>query len=190
MRLFTAIELPENIKNYLSETQQKLKQFCPNANYSHKQNLHITLVFIGECDVSQLPKINDGIEKICRNHESFKISLNNLGSFPPKNNSDGYIVWTDILPNSNLNDLRNDLTEELFIINILKEKEKRGYKPHLTLSREFKTTEPVKSIFSEIDFSVNQPISVNEIILFQSVYQNNKLTYKNLSSYPLKNGTN
>ena len=48
MRLFIAIRFPENIKKALSDTAADLRRHGVRGNFSRSENLHLTLVFLGE----------------------------------------------------------------------------------------------------------------------------------------------
>ena len=48
MRLFIAILFEENIINALTHFQDNLKAKGVKGNFSRRENLHITLAFIGE----------------------------------------------------------------------------------------------------------------------------------------------
>ena len=48
MRLFIAILFEEKIINALTQFQDNLKAKGVKGNYSRRENLHITLAFIGE----------------------------------------------------------------------------------------------------------------------------------------------
>ena len=48
MRLFIAIELDDNMKSALLETQAYLRKRRVGGNYTKPENLHVTLAFIGE----------------------------------------------------------------------------------------------------------------------------------------------
>ena len=56
MRLFIAIHFPDEIKAILAEIRDSLKEAALQGNFSLDENLHLTLVFLGECDEQQLMK--------------------------------------------------------------------------------------------------------------------------------------
>ena len=65
MRLFIAIELPDDVKEKIYESSLLLKRNCLRGSYSSKDNYHITLAFLGEVDpgrVAEIRKIMDGID--------------------------------------------------------------------------------------------------------------------------------
>ena len=76
MRCFTAIALPESIKERLVSISAKMPG---NVTKVSKDNLHITPHFFGDISESSVPKIT-GILDIVQ-HEKFKISVCGLSSF-------------------------------------------------------------------------------------------------------------
>lgn len=60
IRLFAGIELPENIKEQL----YALRGGVPNAKWVEKDNLHITLRFIGNIDEDDANDLHDGFMQL------------------------------------------------------------------------------------------------------------------------------
>jgi len=48
MRLFVALKLSEPVLDRLSKTTRELKTHAVSGRFSHRENLHLTLAFIGE----------------------------------------------------------------------------------------------------------------------------------------------
>jgi len=53
MRLFIAINFPDEIKATIAKIRDGLKEKAFRGNFSSDENLHLTLVFLGECDLRQ-----------------------------------------------------------------------------------------------------------------------------------------
>ncbi|MCK5234365.1 MAG: RNA 2',3'-cyclic phosphodiesterase, partial [Candidatus Aenigmarchaeota archaeon] len=62
MRCFISVELPENIKKQLEDIQ---KYFDVNKNirFTSKNNMHITLKFLGDIDINTVKDIEYALEK-------------------------------------------------------------------------------------------------------------------------------
>ena len=59
MRAFVAISIPEEIKNRISEIQNQIPKF--NGKLTEKENLHLTLKFLGEISQDLLENVKSAI---------------------------------------------------------------------------------------------------------------------------------
>ncbi|XRO77528.1 RNA 2',3'-cyclic phosphodiesterase [Methanocaldococcus sp. 10A] len=123
MRLFLAIDIPENLKNKIKEFQEHFKM--KGIKLVEKENLHITVKFLGEVDEEKLKEILDLDLSI----EPIKIKLKHIGTFPNSN----YIkvIWIKV-ENENLIEIFKNIDKKLSNLGFKKEKE---YVPHLTIGR-------------------------------------------------------
>ncbi|MCR4368591.1 MAG: RNA 2',3'-cyclic phosphodiesterase [archaeon] len=77
MRLFTAITIPEKQREKIyAELIQELPE---QMKAVEKQNIHLTLVFIGEKNTAEAKNIQEKLSKI--KHHSFQITLCGIGCF-------------------------------------------------------------------------------------------------------------
>ena len=145
MRLFIAIDIPEEIKEKISNFQKQIKM--KGIKLVEKENLHITVKFLGEVDENLL---ND-ILNLDLSIEPVKIKLNQLNVFPNMN----YIrvIWIGAY-GENLIKIFEDVDKKLSNLGFKKERE---YVPHLTIGR-VKFIENKKQLkdkiekFKDVDF--------------------------------------
>lgn len=169
MRLFIAINFSEEIKDSLCDIMLSLKSSTKQGNFTHRENLHLTLVFLGEIAPARIDYIKRAMDKV--SVEKFKLTMGGLGNFRREG---GDIYWIGVDKNPALEAIHRqlcaDLTESGFCI------EKRDFKPHLTIGRQirmqdnFNKQEFIKTITS---FNMN----VDKISLMKSERINGKLTY-------------
>lgn len=118
MRLFIAIDIPTQIKEYLSSIQESfdvpLKRVLP-------KNIHLTLNFLG--DYKDAASVVEKLYEV--NFAPFTLKLNEAGFFPDE--IDPKVVWVGLKDNKALFSLQKDI--DLFFT------PKRSFKPHLTLAR-------------------------------------------------------
>ena len=77
MRLFIAIQLNDALKDELEDVQLLMRDNGIHGNYTRRENLHLTLAFIGDySDPYYVKEILDGID-----FEPFTISNEGIGSF-------------------------------------------------------------------------------------------------------------
>ncbi len=126
MRLFIAVEIPEENKNYIKSIQEEIK--TESAKLSFVEEFHITLKFLGEVDENKVEKIKSSLENI--EFEKFNSFINDkIGFFPSEKNP--RVVWLDILPEEHFSELKS--TIDVVLKGLFKPDGK--FKAHLTLAR-------------------------------------------------------
>lgn len=124
MRLFIAIQFEENILDALTDFQVDLKNRGVTGNYTRRENLHITLAFIGEYGNPE-----DVLEAMERaDFRPIEISLDGVGNF-------GKLFWTGLADNPQLagyvKRLRRSLSERGIPF------DRKRFSPHITLIRKY-----------------------------------------------------
>lgn len=132
MRIFISIELPDEIKKNLDKLMAKLKETEAAVKWVKAENLHITLKFLGWVEVKQLDNLIKLTREAISGFESFKISFENLGTFPPGENPKIIWVGTD-KGGHKLCKLAKNLEETLAAFGY--KKESREFKSHITIGR-------------------------------------------------------
>jgi len=168
MRLFIAINFSDDTKKRLLQAIDIIILNSVKGNFTRTENLHLTLVFIGECPPKQLPAIQDVIDSVTFN--PFTLTFDCLGKFAKDG---GDICWIGLKMNNTLQllqkALNNGLVSKGFFI------EQRHYKPHITLGREVVLRTELGKIES---FSQE----ANSIDLMKSEHINGKLVYTKIYS--------
>lgn len=173
-RIFIAINLPEQIKKKLFEWELKLEQEYGlgefrgrNINWVIKNNLHITLIFIGYATDEETYEIAKTIKETAKNHQSFFINLESIILGPTGKPS--RMFWVEGEKNQELAELQNDLENALSVGNSY-QKEIRAFKSHITLAR-FKSSKVAKKIKEQgiVNKKINYQVPVDSIELMQSV---------------------
>ena len=137
MRGFIAIDLPEDIKDYLYNVEQDIGSGDAKIKWVAKKNLHLTLKFLGNVDDNLMGEIKDRIREI--RYNKFDLSLENFGWFPDVNNA--RVLWIDIKDKKKLIGLQQRVDSQL--LDIFKDEQK--FSPHLTIGR-------VKMVKDKISF--------------------------------------
>lgn len=169
VRLFIAINFDEATKNAIYNTMKRLQSYTEQGSYTYKENLHLTLVFIGELPVSKIDTIKACMDQI--KSEPFTITIGGIGRFKRRG---GDIYWIGVKKNPSLLSLYKQLCERLISSGF--DIEDREYKPHLTIARRV----IVSDDFCEAQFSKSVPnmdILVQNIYLMKSERIKGKLTY-------------
>jgi len=164
MRLFVAINFDEETRARLLQFQASLRQASANGNFTRPENLHLTLVFLGETPPARVREIQRVMD--CAPSESFSLQFEGMGKF-------GDTWWVGIRQNPALIGLYNHLAQGLkaagFAI------ESRPFNPHLTLAREVILT-PGVSLEKPEPFATQ----VTAMQLMKSERIGGKLTYTSI----------
>ncbi len=127
MRTFIAINLPDRIKDKISEMTKEFPE--KGVKKVEKQNLHLTLKFLGDVDEKKLEEIKQILKTI--DYSKFEISLKNIGFFPNKDFIK--VVWLGIEKGRNeVIGLQKQIDQKLEKCGFISEK---NYEPHLTIAR-------------------------------------------------------
>ena len=185
-RIFIAISLPENIKKRLFSYQEKWPELP--AKWVKRDNIHITLSFLGYISDEELLEICKTAEKTASKHQPFLINLTKIcyapiGKIPPR------MVWAQGEESEELSSLQNDLEKTLFeSTSPAKNKENRHYTPHITLARirqwEWRKIEPEERPEIEEDISFN--FEINSIEVMESELKRKGPEYTILKTCELK----
>lgn len=127
MRLFIAIEIPNDIRNYLGEVQEKIDGATNKIKFVDKNNIHLTLKFLGEVQPDKTEEIKEILKKIPI--KPFSVHLDKIGVFP----SESYIrvIWVGLKPENDILELQKNIDEKLKKLF----KKEKNFKSHLTLAR-------------------------------------------------------
>lgn len=131
-KIFVAVNLPERVKKELEKYQEKISKsfndFCP-IKWTRKDNLHITLFFIGYVDFDELIDIFNEVERAVKKCSSFNVKMENISYAPKKENPK--MVWVKGEKSPEMTKINKELEKNLFETN----GESNDFIPHVTLGR-------------------------------------------------------
>ncbi len=135
MRTFISVELPDEVKGKIGEFIKELDDAEMKVKWVKKDNLHLTLKFLGWVEDKNLDKLIRSTEKAVSNSGSFKVSFRGTGTFPPclpagREGKNPRVVWVGTEEGG---DELCDLADRLSKIG--SRREKREFKAHLTIGR-------------------------------------------------------
>jgi 2'-5' RNA ligase len=132
MRLFIAIEIPDEIKESLIEAQRSLKGSGVEASWPRPEGIHLTLKFLGEVAEPRIPEMMKSLQQAATGTGPVRLELSGAGTFPnPKN---ARVAWVGL--NGDIEKLsRLQATVEEAMIGMGFKREERAFTPHLTLGR-------------------------------------------------------
>ncbi len=189
IRLFIAIELPEEVKKGLKQVQDELKSADPSrAKWVDPGSIHLTLKFLGSVDIDKVDAIALAIQEAAKPFAPFELQISGLGCFP--NMRRVQIVWVGLSGElEKLQSLQKNI--ESFVSPLGFPTEKRPFTPHLTLARvrEYATPEQRQILGEAIiktKIESNLIIKVASISLMRSQLTPSGAIYTKLHSVKLK----
>lgn len=133
MRSFFCIELSEVLKAQLDEITQALKRKAhAHVSWVRKENLHITLKFLGEIEAAMVGELKKAAKAALDGIAPFELKLDRLGAFPDLRRPRVIWVGSTEIPEGAL-ELHAALEKSLGRLGL--ETEKQKYVPHITLGR-------------------------------------------------------
>ena len=149
MRLFIAINFSDATRARLIALRDELRNKSARGKFSAPENLHLTLVFLGECNFEQAARAKAAMEAV--SPEPFAVTIDRVGRF---SRDGGDVWWAGVRESEPLLNLHRGLTDKLTDAGF--DLEKRKYSPHVTLGREVATKESPREIepFSETVSSI------------------------------------
>lgn len=123
MRLFVALPIPDTVALRLSMLQSGVI----GARWQPREQLHITLRFLGEINCSMLRDIDDMLNGI--HDPPFTVELKGVGEF---GHEKPHALWADVASNEALMHLQRKVERAMEQLGIVPDNHK--YKPHVTLA--------------------------------------------------------
>jgi len=133
IRTFIAVDPGEAIRAQAQALQKKLSHGHESVKWAEPDNLHITLLFLGEVERSDTLSVCQLVQKVARSTAPFTLEVAGLGAFPnvrrPK------ILWIGAGEGADAMKELHDRIETPLLERGGYRTEDRGYTPHLTLGR-------------------------------------------------------
>src|SRR5438270_4052804 len=85
LRTFVAIDLGKGLRARLASLQETLAKHASEVKWVEEENLHLTLLFLGEVDFRDVPKVCQAVETAAGNHAAFLLKVAGVGAFPNLN---------------------------------------------------------------------------------------------------------
>ena len=180
MRLFVALDIPEETRRAIRELISRLQPVARGAKWVRPEGIHITLKFIGWTEDDNLAQIKEHLSRV-PHRAAIPVAFRNFGFFPNERRPRVFFVGIDA--GAELARLAADIESQLAPLKI--PKEERAFTPHLTLAR-FKTNEGVaqmQKVLASMPAQDFGAMHATEFHLYQSMLESNGAIYTKLASY-------
>ncbi len=172
MRLFVAINLPDDVKRELWYLSQHLEHQAQQARIVPLENYHLTLLFIGE--TKRIAEARDALYCVRLPDEPIEFSLEGIGHFKQAR---AHTWWVGVTANKALETLAGELGAAYrnagFSI------ESRPFKPHITLARKVITSRPLELMAPPFT------LKAERLSLMRSENEKNRMVYTEIDALEL-----
>jgi 2'-5' RNA ligase len=159
MRLFVAIELPDDVKDVLAGLRME-----GSARRTKREQFHLTLRFIGDgIEDAQFKNIKQALAAVSA--APFDLQLRGVGQFPT-GKKPARVLWVGVVNNPLLNTLQQEVEAALEHAGIARET--RAFLAHMTLARLDPPQNAAHFLEANQAFE-SRVLRVEEFVLFSSV---------------------
>lgn len=177
MRAFIAIELPQELKEKIYAFSQKITKRL-QVKLVEEENLHLTLVFLGEISEKELNTVKEILSKI--KVGEIKLKLEELQVIPGK--SKPLIIWIKVGGQTGkLFSLYKQAVDNLLNQGFCFKRDNLEFKPHITIAR-------VKGggARSFEDIKIKGSFLADRVALFESKLTSEGSVYSKIGEFEIK----
>ena len=132
LRTFIAVDLGKAIRDRIVALQETLARTGTEVKWVEPENLHVTLLFLGEVDDREVPRVCRIVAEAAARQPAFPLAVETVGCFP--NPRRPRVVWAGVGEGTRgLVALHDSLETPLLELGY--RREERRYTPHITLGR-------------------------------------------------------
>ncbi len=133
IRTFLALDLGEKIRTQLVNLQEALTPLMPEVKWVEPENLHLTLLFLGEISDRDLLPVCRATQKVAQTTGNLTFTVQGVGGFP--NLRRPRVLWIGVeRGREELITLHDALESPLLELGCYR-REERLFTPHVTLGR-------------------------------------------------------
>ena len=188
IRSFVAIEISDGVREALKALQQDLKKAGARVGWVAPENIHLTLVFLGDVFRSQIEPLAKSLDEVAARTASFSYDVAGSGFFgsprAPR------VLWAGVKEQGNaVTGLQARV--EAAVRGLGMKTEERDFHPHLTLGR-VRTRDRVDELTSRLASATNATygsVDVHRLLLMQSHLEHQGVRYTVLHESALKGAT-
>jgi 2'-5' RNA ligase len=188
IRAFIAIEISDEVREGLKALQQDLKRTGARVGWVAPENIHLTLVFLGDVFRSQVEPLANVLDVVAAEIVPFRYEVAGSGFFGSLRSP--RVIWVGV------NEQGNAVTEiQARAVAAVREvglkTEDRPFHPHLTLGRirSAGRVEELTSLLASAKSTTFGSVEVRRLLLMQSHLEHQGVRYSVLHESALKGAT-
>lgn len=178
LRLFVAVEVPEEVRAMLAEVVGPLRERFARGRWVPVENQHVTVKFLGSTYPRLVEWVTATVAGVASKQSAFETRLVDLGAFPSPRRA--RVLWAGLDDaSSSFAGIAAGLDEALareFMT------EKRAFTPHLTVAR-FDPPVGVGDLPADVK---SRPFRVDRIVLFRSHLRRPAPIYEPIETFHLQ----
>lgn len=182
MRLFVAIDIPDDVRDALARLSRQLREISARPRWVRIEGAHLTLKFIGAVPPEQAERIRSALG-MARASGPIELQFVGLGFFPSARRP--RVLWAGVTTGPALRELAASIETQLEPLGI--PREDRDFSPHITLAR-FDSPKGLGRLRAAVE-KLGTPkfghTTAREFHLYQSVLKRGGAEYTRLASYPI-----
>jgi 2'-5' RNA ligase len=186
LRTFIGVALDTFTHDRLVGLQERLAEAGVPVKWVEPDNLHLTLLFLGEVDAREVPAVCKAVEQVCRGVAPFALTLAGAGAFPTPRRPRTLIVHVTEGMEA-MRALHDALEAPLLKLGCYR-REERAYTPHLTLGRVKgqAAAEPLVAAVKQFERWQGGQTQVREVLVLSSELRPQGPEYTVLCRAPFK----
>lgn len=167
LRTFIAVDLNKAIRDRVVALQHMLARSGSEVKWTEPENLHVTLLFLGEVDSREVPKVCQLVAEGAARQPEFLMQVEGVGCFPTPRRP--RIVWIGVGEGAPALCALHDALEAP-LENLGYRREERHFTPHITLGRAKSDRDPgplVEALTKHAAWNAGK-MAVKEVVVMSS----------------------
>jgi len=188
VRLFVALDVPEDVREAFGELIARLKPKCRGARWVKPEAMHVTLKFIGHVEATALDSIREALARVPW-RDPIEMRFRSARFFPSERSP--RVLASEVDASPNIGELAAEIDCALVPLGV--PAEGRAFVPHLTLARlkpgpgrDTKETEALVKAAAEMAEQDFGSVRATEFHLFESFLRPSGAEHRRVESYPLE----
>jgi len=189
MRTFIAIGIDDAVRSRLAALQDDLRAASPRLRWTHPEQMHLTLKFLGDTDDEQVALIRDKLASLATVTTPFSLNIDETGVFPPSGAP--RVVWVGVKDTAgDLRRCRDSVEQAIAPLGF--PAEDRPFHPHLTLARcrDPRDGRAIREALQQNTGFDAGVTTVRQLVFFQSILVARGPIYTAISTHDLRGNPN
>jgi RNA 2',3'-cyclic 3'-phosphodiesterase len=180
MRVFIAIDLPNEVRDRLREVQHELRSLTNSVRWVAPESIHITLKFVGQVPEKRIEDIDTALRGLT--WKAFTVTVRGVGFFPGTRSP--RVFWAG-MEAPTMKGLAEHLDTRMERLGF--DKEKRAFRPHITLARAKESRIDSSLVLGATQYEEHNfgSFTADRVFLFQSTLKPSGAVHEKLKEYLL-----